>query len=123
MSPAPEIAKITIHSKDNTDPLEMTLSASGQDGPSRVQWKAPNGTFRVRFPAGVFKRGPVDQIIMKGDIWQPEPALQLLSSATFENYIEEVTVKEATPATEAVTAKEELTAKPMAGTPIIIVKR
>jgi len=101
----------------------MTLSAGGQDGPSRVQWKAPNGTFRVRFPAGVFKRGPVDQIIMKGDTWQPEPALQLLSSATFENYIEEVTVEEATPVTEGVTAKEEVTAKSRAGTPIIIVKR
>jgi len=60
---------------------------------------------------------------MKGDTWQPEPALQLLSSATFENYIEEVTVEEATPVTEGVTAKEEVTAKSRAGTPIIIVKR
>jgi len=125
MSPAPETAKITIRSAYDADPLEIDLSASGRHGPTRVQWRAPRGIFIVRFPAGVFEGGTVKQII-EGDTWQPERPLQLLPEANpnqYTNYIEEVMPKRQVTVTKEVTVTREVMFEPMAGTPIIIVKK
>ena len=64
--------------------------------------------------------------IIEGDTWQPERPLQLLPEANpnqYTNYIEEVMPKRQVTVTKEVTVTREVMFEPMAGTPIIIVKK